>query len=98
MRGWLHSPLFYPKCQQPSSWSCKLDSAARSTVTSQDTLRDTRAARILPPGGLVIQSGGPLAAGAAHREDGRNAVKAREFVTAQGDEVEDRGGAPTELT
>ncbi len=45
----------------------------------------------------MIQSGGPLAAGAAHREGGRNTVKARECVTAQGSEVEDRGGAPAEL-
>ena len=42
MRGRLDSPFFYPKCQQPQSWSRKLDSAARptlahSTVTSQDT-------------------------------------------------------------
>jgi hypothetical protein len=28
MRGWLDSPLFYPKCQQPSSWSYRLDFAA----------------------------------------------------------------------
>ena len=53
--------------------------------------------RVLPPGELVIQSGGPLAAGAAHREGGRNTVKARECVTPQGSEVEDRGGAPAEL-
>ena len=50
---------------------------------------------VLPPGGLVISSADPLAAGAAHREIGRNTVKARECVTAQGYEVEDRGGAPT---
>src|SRR5271165_2123382 len=53
--------------------------------------------RVLPPDELVIQSAGPLAAGAAHREGGRNTVRARECVTAQGSEVEDRGGAPAEL-
>ena len=30
-------PLFYPKCRQPLGWSCKVESAARSTVMSQDT-------------------------------------------------------------
>ena len=52
---------------------------------------------VLPTAGLVIQSGGPLAAGAAHR-GGRNAVKVRECAAAQGSQVEDRGWAPTELT
>jgi len=52
---------------------------------------------VLPPDELVIQSGGPLAAGAAHREGGRNTVKARECVTSQGSDVEHRGGAPAEL-
>ena len=40
MRGWLDSPLFYPRCQRPSSWSCtrfRAVPAAHSTVTSQDT-------------------------------------------------------------
>jgi hypothetical protein len=139
----MDSPLFYPKCQQRSSWSCELDSSAcltvaHSTATSQDnrnghdphwlqgfpdrrdadgTVRSgleapkTRSARtpacaalqipgrprVLPPDGLAIQSGGPLAAGTAHREGRRNTVKAREYATAQGSEVEDRGRAPTEL-
>ncbi len=53
--------------------------------------------RVLPPDEPVIQSGGPLAAGAAHREGGRDTVKARKCVTAQGSEVEDRGGATAEL-
>ena len=53
--------------------------------------------RVLPPNELVIQSGGPLAAGAADQEGARNIVKARECVTTQGSEVEDRGGAPAEL-
>lgn len=60
-------------------------------------LRDTRRPRVLPPDGLVNQSGCPLAAGAAYREGGRNTLKARECVTAQGSEVEDRGDAPAEL-
>ena len=48
MRGWLDSPLFYPKCQQPSSWSCTLDSAARSTAAhSTVTSHDTRMAMTL---------------------------------------------------
>ncbi len=51
---------------------------------------------VLPPDKVVIQSGGPLAAG-AYTGSGRNTVKARECVTAQGSEVEDRGGAPAEL-
>ena len=42
VRGWLDSLLFYPKCQQRASWTCKLEPAARSivahsTVMSQDT-------------------------------------------------------------
>ena len=53
--------------------------------------------RVLPPDELVIQSGGPLAAGAAHREGGRNTVKARKCVTTQDSEVEDRDGATAEL-
>ncbi len=41
VRGWWDYLSFYPKCQQPSGWSCKLESAARSTVMSQDTGRHT---------------------------------------------------------
>ena len=55
-------------------------------------LRDTRAAPGPAADGLVIQSGGPLAAGAAHREAAGILVKARECVTAQSSEAEDRGG------
>ena len=143
--GWLdpRSPFFYPKCQQPSSWSCTLDSAARSTaahstVTSQDTrmamtLTGYRASptacrrrhrpvpaggtedeigpnaghaprceipgrpRVLPPDGLVIPSGGPLAAAWHTGRAAGMPVKGRECATAQGSEVEDRGRAPTEL-
>jgi hypothetical protein len=37
VRDWWDYPPFYPKCQQPQGWSCRLESAARSTVMSQDT-------------------------------------------------------------
>jgi hypothetical protein len=30
-------PIVLPKCRQPYGWSCRLESAARSTVMSQDT-------------------------------------------------------------
>ena len=60
-------------------------------------LRDTRA----PPGPAARRAGDPVRrsarGGAAHREGGRNTVKARECATAQGSEVEDRGRAPAEL-
>ena len=52
---------------------------------------------VLPPGPLVIRSGGPLTAGAAYRQGGRNAVKARGCATAQGSQAEDRSRAPAEL-
>jgi hypothetical protein len=37
VRDWWDYPSFYPKCQQPEGWRCKLESAARPTVVSQDT-------------------------------------------------------------
>jgi hypothetical protein len=37
VRGWWDYPSFYPKCQQPLGWCCKPESAARSSVISQDT-------------------------------------------------------------
>jgi hypothetical protein len=37
VRDWWDYPSFYPKCQQPEGWCCKLESAARPTVMSQDT-------------------------------------------------------------
>ena len=43
MRDWLDSPLFYPKCQQPSSWSCTLDSAAHSTAAHSTAAHSTAA-------------------------------------------------------
>ena len=30
-------PIVLPKCQQPEGWRCKVESAARPTVVSQDT-------------------------------------------------------------
>jgi hypothetical protein len=38
VRGWRDYPSFYLKCEQPPGWRCKLESAARSTVMSQDTV------------------------------------------------------------
>ena len=100
--GW--TPIVLPKCQWASSWSCKLDSAARSTVARSTVMfqgtgmamaltgygtspmavtltgpsgtedemglnaghapgsRTCGRPWVLPPDGLVIQSGGPLAA------------------------------------
>ena len=37
LRGWWDYRSFYPECKQPEGWCCKLESAARSTVMSQDT-------------------------------------------------------------
>ena len=37
VRDWWDYPSFYPKCQQPEGWRCKVESAARPTVVSQDT-------------------------------------------------------------
>jgi hypothetical protein len=51
----------------------------------------------LPPDGLVIESGGPLAADTAGREGRPNTVKVLGCATVQGSETEDRGRAPAEL-
>jgi hypothetical protein len=37
VRGWRDYPSFYAKCPQHQGWRCKLESAARSAVMSQDT-------------------------------------------------------------
>lgn len=50
----------------------------------------------MPSDGLTIQSRGPLAAGARHR-DGRVAVKVHECATAHGSEIKDRGRMSSEL-
>jgi hypothetical protein len=34
--GWWDYPSFYPKCPPPHGWSCQLESAACSTVMTQD--------------------------------------------------------------
>ena len=82
--GTVRSRLEAPKRDRPQRRACT-------------AFRDTRAPPGPAPDGLVIPSGGPLAAA---RHTGRAAgipVKGRECVTAQGSEVEDRGRAPTEL-
>ena len=60
-------------------------------------LRDTRAA----PGPAARRAGDPVRRSARGErstpEGGRNTVRARECVTTQGSEVEDRADAPTEL-